>query len=245
MNSKRLYREDSESGRFKFFSAKVKETDLWIGVSSKSYAQRLQVDVENYILQARWLLESYIDKNSLFRTTLSPILIEQDAPDLVKNMVWAGNMAGVGPMAAVAGTFAEEIGRYLLMFSPEVIVENGGDIFLKIKDSVTVGIYAGESGLNEKLALRIFPEQTPLGVCSSSGTIGPSLSHGKTDVAVVLSKSTALADAVATAVGNMVNCASDLESALSYARKIDGICGVLLIYEEHIAAWGDLTLVTS
>ena len=147
-------------------------------------------------------------------------------------------------MAAVAGTFAEFVGRDLLKFSSEVIVENGGDIFLKTAKSRLVGVYAGEdSPMTGKIALKIEPFDTPLGVCTSSGTVGHSLSFGKSDAVVVLSPSTALADASATAIGNIVQTEADIEKALEYARGVAGLIGVAVIINDKMGAWGKINLI--
>ena len=133
-------------------------------------------------------------------------------------MAQVGQQTGVGPMAAVAGAMAELIGKKLLDYSPEVIVENGGDIFMKISRRRRIGIFAGNSPFTDKLALELEPEETPLGICTSSGTVGPSLSLGTTDATIVASTSAALADAAATAVGNLVKTADDLQGALDFGR---------------------------
>jgi len=150
---------------------------------------------------------------------------------------------GVGPMAAVAGAIAEMVGRELLNFSSEVIVENGGDIFLCHKKMRHIGIYAGDSPLSGKLALEIEPEDTPLGVCTSSGTVGHSLSFGKADAAIVLSPSAALADAAATAVGNMVKTAEDMPRAIEFVREVEGLTGIAIIVGDKMAVWGKINLV--
>jgi ApbE superfamily uncharacterized protein (UPF0280 family) len=157
-------------------------------------------------------------------------------------MMEAGQKAGVGPMAAVAGAVAEYVGRELLDFSPEIIVENGGDIFLSIDRPRTVGIYAGGSPLTGKLGLEISPRDTPLGVCTSSGTVGHSLSFGKADAVVVLAASVSLADAAATAVGNRVINPDDVQSAIDFAGRIEGLKGLVIIIGKNVGAWGDVKL---
>jgi ApbE superfamily uncharacterized protein (UPF0280 family) len=157
-------------------------------------------------------------------------------------MAAAGLKAGVGPMAAVAGAIAECVGRELLTYTAEIIVENGGDIFLKIKKDRVVGIYAGESPLTGKLGLEIEARATPLGVCTSSGKVGHSLSYGRADAVVAMSADTALADAAATAIGNRVKQAGDTDKALEFARGIVGLKGVVIIIGEKVGAWGDVKL---
>lgn len=242
MNSKRVYRSDTSGLRLTSFSIAVKESDLWIAVSSTDYHKSLPQQVEKILWNRRRQIENYLSAHPDLASSLEPCLPGAGAPKIIRSMVSAGNRTGVGPMAAVAGAIAEEVGRYLLGLAQEVIVENGGDIFLKIEQPVNVGIYAGNSPLSGELALHVKPDQTPLGVCTSSGTVGPSLSKGTADAALALSVSTPLADAAATALGNMVKTPADLEAALAFARRIDGITGALLICEDKIAAWGAIEL---
>ena len=146
-------------------------------------------------------------------------------------------------MAAVAGAIAEFVGQELLKFSPEVIVENGGDIFLKITKERLVGVHAGTSPYTGKIALKIAAADTPLGVCTSSGTVGHSLSFGKADAAIVLAPSAALADAAATAIGNIVKAESDIPQAIDFARGIAGLVGVAVIINDKMGVWGKVNLV--
>lgn len=242
MSSKRIYRQDCSGARLTSFNVTVKETDLWIAVSSSAYSENLPARVEQLILNRRQALESHLALYPHLASSLKPCLAGENAPEIFRRMVKAGNRAGVGPMAAVAGALAEEAGRFLETLSPEVIVENGGDIFIHVTEPVRVGIYAGSSPLSDRLALEIAPALTPLGVCTSSGTVGPSISMGRADAAVALSRSTPLADAAATALGNLVQAPADLEKALEFACATEGITGALLICGEKIAAWGEIKL---
>lgn len=242
MNSGRFYRRFVTGDRLNSFNITVKESDLWIALSSITYNPQLPAITEKVLLKCRLQLETYIREHPQFRDSLQPFVPPDNAPTLIAKMVRAGNLAGVGPMAAVAGAIAEEVGRFLLQRSTEVLVENGGDVFLKIVEPILVGIYAGSSPLSGKLALRVNPGQTPLGICTSSGTVGPSFSFGRADAAVVLSPSTALADAVATALANRVSCADDFAEALTFARSIEGVIGALLVCSREIAAWGEIEL---
>jgi hypothetical protein len=123
-----------------------------------------------------------------------------------------------------------------------VIIENGGDIYLATSKERKIGIYAGDSPLSLKIGIVIGPKENPLGVCTSSGTVGHSLSFGKADAVCILSKSAALADAVATAVGNVVKEKKDIEYGLELAREIEGVLGVLIIVGEKMGVWGNVTL---
>ena len=158
-------------------------------------------------------------------------------------MQQVGGRAGVGPMAAVAGAIAQYVGEGLLTHSQQVIVENGGDIFLKANRSVTVSIFAGNSPFSEKIGLRIHPAQMPMGICSSSATVGHSLSMGVTDVVCLLSPSAALADAAATSLGNRVKRKAHLNNVKEWAEQIGEITGGVVIVEDRMATWGDIELV--
>jgi ApbE superfamily uncharacterized protein (UPF0280 family) len=145
-------------------------------------------------------------------------------------------------MAAVAGAMAEAVGQDLLKESPEVIVENGGDIFLRSSKEVRVGIFAGASPLSLRIGLCLPPAEYPRGVCTSSATVGPSLSFGVADAVCVLAASAALADGAATAVGNMVRSSREMEKGLEKARSIEGLTGVVIILGDKLAAWGQIQL---
>ncbi|HEY50641.1 MAG TPA: UPF0280 family protein, partial [Dehalococcoidia bacterium] len=131
----------------------------------------------------------------------------------------------------------------LLEFSPEVIVENGGDIFLKSLRPRIIGVFAGDSPLTGKLGLQIEPEDTPLGICTSSGTVGHSLSFGRADAAIVLAESATLADAAATAIGNRVSDVADIEGAIEFAQSIGQLKGVVIIKDDKLGVWGEVKLV--
>ncbi len=219
------------------FTVVVKETDLLIHASSNLKRKALKA-----IMKYRRILESYIEKNPDFLTSLKPLPLRDGEPLIIKAMIEATAKAGVGPMASVAGAIAEFVGKELLEFSPQVIVENGGDIYLKSTEKRVIGIYAGSSPLSGKIGLEIDGRDTPLGICTSSGTVGHSLSYGRADAVVVLSPSTPLADACATAIGNLIKQPQDIEEALKFAQKIDGLRGVLIIVGDELGAWGEVNL---
>ena len=121
-----------------------------------------------------------------------------------------------------------------------LIIENGGDIFLQSKKKLTVAIYAGESTLNYKVNIIVKPEETPLGICTSSATVGPSLSFGKANAVCVISKSATLADAAASAIGNRVKSKNDIKTALDYGIKIPGVTGIIIIFGNDMGAMGEV-----
>jgi ApbE superfamily uncharacterized protein (UPF0280 family) len=191
------------------FRVAVKETDLWV-LAVRDFSP----EVRELVIQERRQLEAYIAGHPGFLTTLVPWPEDPYAPPVVREMVQAAAACGVGPMAAVAGTLAARVGRPLTDMSPEVIVENGGDIFLAITHPATVALFAGKSPLSHRVGLAIDPALSPLGVCTSSATVGHSLSFGRADAACVLAPSPALADAAATALGNRVQGLDTIAPAL-------------------------------
>ena len=221
------------------FNVTVKETDLYIRAASNLEAEALEA-----VIKHRTSLEDYSKRHPFFLHTLEPCSVEEDAPAIVGVMAQAAQIAGVGPMAAVAGAIAEAVGKDLLVCTPEVVVENGGDIFMKISRTRLIGVYARESLFTGKIALEISPEQTPLGVCTSSGTVGHSLSFGVADAVIALSCSAALADAAATAIANRVKSAGDVDAVIGQAQAIDGLAGVVVIKDDKIGVWGSVKLVS-
>ncbi len=220
------------------FRVAVKETDLWVLAS-----RDLSREVQEVVLQERTQLEAYIAAHPEFRTTLVPWPEDPFAPPLVQEMINAARQAGVGPMAAVAGAIAARVGRALETLSPEVIVENGGDIYLKVASPATVSLFAGKSPLSHRVGLKIEPGLTPLGVCTSSGTVGPSLSFGRADAACVLAPSAALADAAASGLGNRVQSPGDIAAALEWVAGVPEILGAVVIVGDKLGAWGRVELV--
>jgi len=234
----RTYRDYSASDGLVSFTVAVKETDLFI-----SAARNLEKEALDAVVQARYILESYIEHKPSFKTSLVPLPDDPFAQPLVQAMLRAGAACSVGPMASIAGAVAEFVGTQLLKHSAEVLVENGGDIFFKISRPITVGIFAGPSPLSEKIGLRIPQTDAPFGICTSSGTVGPSLSFGTADAVTIRAGSAALADAAASAVGNAVKTADDLKNALELGQKIAGIDGIVIIKDEKLGVWGNIELI--
>ncbi len=214
----------------------VKETNILIK------CDRADVFNEAYkeIIKARAEILYYIAKNPLFQTSLEPIEVEEDAPEIVKEMCRAAKLANVGPFASVAGAIAEYVGKACIRAGAKnVIVENGGDIYMYGNREFTVKIYAGEDK-KINLGFRVKPKEMPVGICTSSGKIGHSISFGRSDATVVVADSSILADAAATSIANEVKGKESIEDALNKAKKINGIRGVLIIVDDVIAAYGNL-----
>jgi ApbE superfamily uncharacterized protein (UPF0280 family) len=224
-------------GRLTPLRVTVQETDLSV------YADGLQADdVKEAVIEQRGYLEGYIRRFPGFVQTLRPWPEDALAPHIVQEMIQAGQRAGVGPMAAVAGAVSECVGRDLLGRTDEVIIENGGDIFIKTGHPLIVGIFAGHSPLSLKIGIQIDASDKPISVCTSSGSVGHSLSQGLADAVCVISTSCAMADAAATAIGNRVLSPQDIQPAIRWGRSIRGVEGILVIVADKIGMWGRVQL---
>lgn len=232
------YRSSLLPTDLKGFQVTVKETDLYIQA-----AQCLHETAYNSILHHRFQLEQYIARRPEFFTALLPLPEDESAPPIARAMMEASRPARVGPMAAVAGAMAEAVGRDLLADSPEAIVENGGDIYCHCQRELKIGIFAGKSPLSFHIGLRLPAADHDWGVCTSSGTVGPSLSFGHADAVCVLAHSAPLADAAATSIGNLIVTPNDIPRGLENAQTIPGLSGVVIIIQEKIGAWGEVELI--
>ncbi len=237
MYEERTYRNLVKTDDLVKFEVIIKETDLLVRAE-----KNLSKETRESVLKYRHQLETYITENPAFRESLFPLMEDPYAPEIVREMIRTSQLARVGPMAAVAGALSERVSKDLLCQSKEVIIENGGDIYLATSKERMIGIYAGASPLSLKLGILISPEDSPLGICTSSGTVGPSLSLGKANAVCILSKSAALADAAATAVGNVVREKKDIELGLERGKEIEGILGALIIFDEKMGVWGKIKL---
>lgn len=238
MYQERLYRRLAQARDLVGFEVEVEETNLWVQAESD-----LSTTCREVVVRLRDELESYITAHPEFASSLLPVLPSPFSPSIVQLMVSSSEKAKVGPMAAVAGAIAEMVGKELARLSPELIVENGGDIFLQSKRPRVARIYAGSSPFSQRIGLKVEPQGNPLGICTSAGTVGHSLSLGATDAVAIVADSAALADAVATRVGNKVQKREDISPALEVARSIAGVRGAVVILGENLGAWGELEVV--
>jgi ApbE superfamily uncharacterized protein (UPF0280 family) len=237
----RTYRKLHKQHDLTHFQLAIKETDLDIAVPHRIDTAKLRNKLKQMVQYHRSQLEAYIKLDPAFATSLQPYGLPPEAPEIIQEMANAAEMAGVGPMAAVAGAFSQYLGR-ALESCPEVIIENGGDIYIKSTKKRNIAIFAGTSPFSNKIALEISPKQTPLGICTSSGTVGHSLSFGKADAVVIIAPSVPLADAVATAAANMVQHSADLLKAVDFATSITGIYGAVAILGDQLAVKGKVKL---
>jgi len=233
----RVYRSWVKNQDLVSFKVIVEETDCYI-----SAASNLSGKARRLIQKYRSQLKKYIASHPLFLTTLEPFAPEEEAPQIVKAMCQAGKASSVGPMAAVAGAIAHFVGEEMTAFSADLIIENGGDIYLRSTRDRMVGIYAGASPLSGKIGLEIPAKNTPLGISTSSVTVGHSLSFGKADAVVVLGDTAVLSDAAATCIGNLIISPADIPLGISRAQTIPGVRGILIIKGEEMGIWGDIRI---
>ena len=197
--------------------------------------------VTREIILQRQILENYIQRHSDFQYSLEPIELLAGPPLAAQRMARAARLVGVGPMAAVAGTMAQlaaEAG--MEAGASEVIVENGGDIYLRAAEPVVIGLYAGSVQIASKLAFLLKPEDTPVSICSSSGKMGHSMSKGDCDLATVVASDAAVADAAATIAANLVRTVNDVDKALEQIEGIAGVDGVLIVKDDRVGLAGRL-----
>jgi ApbE superfamily uncharacterized protein (UPF0280 family) len=238
MYEPRKYRNLIDSPELIPYRVVVKETDLMVYTETK-----LVRETRELVLEHRGYVENFIISHPDFSAALIPWQFDGPAPAIIMNMISASLNAGVGPMAAIAGAIAEQVGLGLLKRTDQVIIENGGDVFIKTNSPVTVGIYAGRSPLSLCIGLRLKATSNPQAVCTSSGTIGHSLSLGKADAVCVVAESCSKADAAATSIGNLIGSAADIETAIEAGRNMEDLNGIAVIVDAKIGIWGDLEVV--
>lgn len=230
------YRSLVRSGVLQKFRIVVKQTDLLVSACSN-----LRDEAEDAVMKYRKHIEDYIIGHPYFGKSLVPVAYDTSAPDIVNKMIEASARAGVGPMASVAGAVAEFVGSDLLAYCDNIIVENGGDIFLRYDRPVEVLLLAETSEIG-CLKVEVPPFRIPGGICTSSGTLGHSMSFGNADAVMVVGPSASFADAAATAIGNMVRHPDDIKKAIKKAQEM-GLYGVVVIIMGQIGAWGDINFL--
>ncbi|SFM48262.1 UPF0280 family protein [Thermodesulforhabdus norvegica] len=232
----RFYRFWHASGKGTAYEVRFRQTDLWIR-SSEDFSKL----VLKVVMDAHCQIMAYAKKNSRFLTSLRPLPWDPLAPPIVRKMLRAADFAGVGPMASVAGAIAECVGVEIRRIDPagDVIVENGGDCFLFSAHDPIIGLYGG----NIRLRVKLPSEKLPLCVCSSSATMGHSLSLGKADLVTIFSSDGALADAAATAVCNSIHSPDDLEPVVGEWGLRPEIYAVIAIIDGQVGLFGGIELV--
>lgn len=242
MYQSRTYRTSMALSRFSSLTVAVGESDLWIGYAPPTAdAQALAKESARLLRKLRNEILNYPDP--LFLHSFSP-LVEREYPasSCIRGMLEAAKISDTGPMASVAGAIAQEVGLALKKkFSlEEIVVENGGDLYIDVLKPLSVTLFAGDNTLSGKVSIVVEAKHCPLGICTSSAKVGHSYSFGKADAVMVACKDAALADAYATAFCNKVREASDVEKITDEMNGIGSILSALVLLDTKLALCGQL-----
>lgn len=245
MYQSRVYRKNSNDSRFKYFRVQYKHSDLLISVDRESYNDKIPYYVNKYLKKTVKELETYIKDNPEFGISFIPIELKSPYPNIAKKMDYASKLSGIGPMASVAGTIAEEVCNEIIdKFNvSECIVENGGDIFLKVISETTISIHLGNSLFSDKFGIVIKPNQTPCAICTSSAKLGHSFSFGNADGVVIKAKSGAVADSFATAFCNEIKVKDDINKVIDLYEKEESINGIIATIDDSFLVKGDIEIL--
>ena len=237
MYEERSYRGMTSPRDLVCYEIQHKETDLFCCTKT---------DLSGYIKERvffyRHQLEEYIHMKPIFKDSLAPVENDPVAPHIVREMIEASSLLNIGPMATVAGAIAEFVGRDIMDLSDVFIIENGGDIYLKTDRERVIQIYAKDSSFSEKIGIRLKPSSSPYGICTSSATVGPSLSFGNADAVSIVGTSALFADGLATSLGNIVKKKDDIPIAIEKGRQFAGVIGILIVLGENLGIWGDIDI---
>ena len=239
------YKERSYRSRFsnderRWFCVKFLESDLWIGVDNGSYSASMEADTYAMLVELRRSMDAYLLMDPAYKAALTPYDAGLEAPEILKEMSGVSHRTGIGPMSAVAGAVAKHVADF--MGTKEVIVENGGDIYAKAASDMDISVFAGQSPLSEKVGLHIPAADFPLGICTSSGTVGPSLSLGRADAVMIVCKDVLLADSYATAMANRIKSVNDLQPVIDRIQNIPDILGAIVVKDDRLAVCGHYEL---
>ena len=246
MYEPRWYRQKMGE-RFNSFTYRFMETDIWVAYDmfSKISTDELLRFVDNKCRSLRKMLEDYFYISPEFEHSLKPVKVPASAPELIRKLAESSVKTDVGPMAGIAGAFAEEIGKACKSefgFN-EIMIENGGDTYIDVLTDIHVKLYAGEHPLSNKVKLIIEAKDSPLGLCASSGKFGHSKSFGKADLVSVACKNTILADQYATAFANMIRNSDDIEGVMEKASKISEIYHIAVFMDDKFGIGGKLKVM--
>jgi uncharacterized protein len=234
---KDVYRVLVDSSDKYSWKVKYKYTDLLI-VSSKD----ISLKISPVLFDFYKIIEKFIESHPSFVKTFNPFAAGNDFPDIIKKMCRQSAIFNVGPMASVAGAVCEYIADELSKNNSYLVIENGGDIFIKSPKDIVVGLFVKNKYFKDNLKIKIKKNILPCGIASSSGTLGHSLSLGKADLAAVICRSAILADSAATAICNMVNTKNDVEKVINHFKCFKEIEGLVLIKDDKIGLYGNLEL---
>ena len=240
----RTYRQHFRQDRWTYFAIEHKETDLYIGVDRTSWHPELPEYTAHFIRELRREMDEWIVCHPDYAQALIPWKADLEAPEIFREMSQVSQKSGIGPMSAVAGAVAQKTGEAIQkrFGVKEVIVENGGDIYAALCQDIDISVFAGPSPLSEKVGLHIEAAFAPLGICTSSGTVGPSLSFGKADAVMIICQDTSLADTYATAFANTIQTADDIQSCIEKIKEKQEILAAMVIKDDKMGICGNFEL---
>jgi len=243
-HTNRTYRNNFRTNRLHGFVVKYKETDVWIGVDKKSFHREMPEFAEQIIRVLRDEADIYLQQDPQYKLSLVPYPALEFAPKILKEMSEISFKTDVGPMATVAGAFATHLAHKLKeRFNiEELVVENGGDIYADIKNDLNISVFAGDSPLSEKVGLQVDARESPLGICTSSGTVGHSFSFGKADAVMIVCKNATLADAFATVFANKIQNPEDIDKILQQIECEKDILSALIVKDDKMGIFGQFQL---
>jgi len=182
-------------------------------------------------------VETYVQEHPEFQASLSPVAAYPQAPQIIQDMSAASFLSTIGPFSAVAGAIAHYVGMALLPQCRQLIIENGGDLFLKIDSPKRIGLYAGEGSWVNNLYIEAGPSSTPFGIAASSGTMGHSLSLGNADLVIVAAESAIIADTFVTILCNRIKTRQDIHPVMECYKANPVIRGIGICLDEEMYVW--------
>lgn len=197
------------------------------------------------MLEARREVERCIALDPFFGSTYSPYR-PASGGKTISRMVMAAESANVGPMASVAGAIAwAGMDAMVEAGATQGAIDNGGDIVLLSGKKMLVGIYAGDSPFSCRYAFEIPASSGLFAICTSSATVGHSVSFGSADAVTVFGRDPALADAWATAICNELTPEDQgvLERLEMSACSGEGVTGVFAVFGDRAIEWGDVPVI--
>ena len=232
-----IYRNKiSAEGRYSF-RVDYKYSGLYM-MCDRDIGSELEEAISSFYRDIEMIIAGQPD----FEKSLVPIKAGKDLPRIIKEMCDAGEVFSVGPMASVAGALCDHLAKSLMGRCGFLMIENGGDVYIKSSDPLEVGIFTKNIYFRDRLTLLVEAGQTPCGICSSSGSFGHSLSLGKSDLVTVLSRTATIADAAATSIANTINSEEDIDEAITRFSQYKEVDGLIIIKNKRIGLWGKLQL---
>lgn len=237
----RTYRNCFPKERFQSFTVKYLDYDVWIGVDPQSYRAEMEAEALQVLTEKVSEIRTYVEGEPFFKKSLKPFPVADTAPASIAEAAGAANLAGTGPLAAKSGLISQLVAETLLgkFELSEMIVENDGDLYLKLRDSLIVSIFADDLEDSGLMGLEILPEQTPCGVGTGTGTKGHPINYTKASAVMMLAKKGAEASALAVGIGNRVKSVNDLDKVLKHLKLMPEVMAAVFIVEDQILVHGD------